>query len=296
MSKNKQAIILIVISVFFGTMMLTFLKLAQEDVNVYVAGFFRFLFGFLIIFPYILKSKFTVFKTNHLKKHFLRAVLNLPSMILYFSALTMMPIEKVTAISFVVPLMVTILAVLFLGEKIYIYRSLALVLGFVGMLIILRPGIIEISIGVYMALASSFMWSVVIIITKKIAKDDSSITILSYGYMFMTIFSFIIVLFHWQTPSLQTLIYLFFAGLSGTLLHLCINHAYKLVDVSLTQPYSFLSLVFASLIGLYVFNETPDLFTWIGASVIFFGVLIISYREMKLEKDIIRKSVDIKDV
>ena len=295
MSKNKQAIILIVISVFFGTMMLTFLKLAQEDVNVYVAGFFRFLFGFLIIFPYILKSKFTVFKTNHLKKHFLRAVLNLPSMILYFSALTMMPIEKVTAISFVVPLMVTILAVLFLGEKIYIYRSLALVLGFVGMLIILRPGIIEISIGVYMALSSSFMWSVVIIITKKIAKDDSSITILSYGYMFMTIFSFIIVLFHWQTPSLQTLIYLFFAGLSGTLLHLCINHAYKLVDVSLTQPYSFLSLVFASLIGLYVFNETPDLFTWIGASVIFFGVLIISYREMKLEKDIIRKSVDIKN-
>ena len=95
------------------------------------------------------------------------------------------------------------------------------------MLIILRPGIIEISLGVYMALASSFMWSIVIIITKTIAKDDSSITILSYGYTYMTIFSFIIALFYWQTPSLQTLIYLFFAGLFGTLLHLCINHAYK---------------------------------------------------------------------
>ena len=295
MSKNKQAIVLIIISVFSGTMMLTFLKLAQEDVNVYVAGFFRFLFGFLIICPYILKTKLKVFKTNHLKKHFLRAVLNLPSMILYFSALVMMPIEKVTAISFVVPFLVTILAVLFLGEKIYIYRSFALILGFIGMLIILRPGIIDISIGVYMALASSFMWSVVIIITKRIARDDSSITILSYGYMFMTIFSFIIVLFYWQTPNLQTLIYLFFAGLSGTLLHLCINHAYKLVDVSMTQPYSFLSLVFASAVGFYVFNETPDLFTWIGASVIFIGVLIISYREMKLDKEIIRKRIDIKN-
>ena len=104
MSKNKQAILLIVISVFFGTLMLTFLKLAQKDVNVYVAGFFRFFFGFLIILPYIAKSKLTVFKTNHLKKHFLRAVLNLPSMLLYFSALVMLPIEKVTAISFVVPL------------------------------------------------------------------------------------------------------------------------------------------------------------------------------------------------
>ena len=234
--------------------MLTFLKLAQEEVNVYVAGFFRFLFGLLIIFPYMLKSKFAVFKTNHHKK----------------------------------------LAVLFLGEKIYIYRSFALVLGFIGMLIILRPGIIEISLGVYMALASSFMWSIVIIITKTIAKDDSSITILSYGFMYMTIFSFIIALFYWQTPSFQTLIYLFFAGLFGTLLHLCINHAYKLVDVSMTQPYSFLSLVFASLIGYYVFSETPDLFTWIGASVIFLGVLIMSYREMKLDKEIIRKSIDIK--
>ena len=107
--------------------MLTFLKLAQEEVNVYVAGFFRFLFGFLIIFPYMLKSKFTVFKSNHHKKHFLRAVLNLPSMLLYFSALVMMPIEKATAISFVVPFIVTILAVLFLGEKIYIYRSLSLI-------------------------------------------------------------------------------------------------------------------------------------------------------------------------
>ena len=125
--------------------------------------------------------------------------------------------------------------------------------------------------------------------------QNSSITILSYGYTYMTIFSFIIALFHWQTPGLQTVIYLFFGGLFGTLLHLCINHAYKLVDVSVTQPYSFLSLVFASLIGFYVFNETPDLFTWIGASVIFLGVLIISYREMKLEKEIIRKSIDIKN-
>ena len=126
--------------------MLTFLKLAQKDVNVYVAGFFRFLFGFLIILPYIVKSKLTVFKTNHLKKHFFRAFLNLPSMLLYFSSLVMLPIEKVTAISFVVPFFVTILAVLFLGEKIYLYRSFALVLGFIGMLIILRPGIIRMQI------------------------------------------------------------------------------------------------------------------------------------------------------
>ena len=294
MSNNKIAIFLIIISVFFATLMLTFLKLAQEEVNVYVAGFFRFILGLLIISPYIVKTKFTVFKTSHFKKHFVRSVLNLPAMLLYFSTLVMLPIEKVTAISFVVPLIVTVLAVLFLGEKIYIYRTLALILGFSGMLIILRPGFIDISIGVYMALFSSFLWSVVIIITKKISKEDSSITILSYQSVFMSIFSFIIVLFFWETPSSKTFFYLFLAALSGTILHLALNHAYKLVDVSMTQPYSFLSLVFASIIGFFVFSEIPDLFTWLGASIIFLGVLIISYREMKLDKEIIKKRLNIK--
>lgn len=294
MTNNKKAIFLIITSVLFGTLMLTFLKLAQENVNVYVAGFLRFFFGLIIILPYIVKTNFSVFKTIHLKKHLLRSLLNLPAMLLYFSTLVMLPIEKVTAISFIVPLIVTILAVFFLNEKIFIYRTLALIFGFSGMLIILRPGIIDISVGVYMALFSSLLWSIVIIITKKISKDDSSITILSYQSVLMTIFSAIIVLFFWETPNPKTIFYLFLAGACGTILHLALNHAYKLVDVSMTQPYSFLSLVFASIIGFFIFNEIPDVFTWIGASIIFIGVLIISYREMKLDKEIIRKRLDIK--
>ena len=162
------------------------------------------------------------------------------------------------------------------------------------MLIILRPGFIDISIGVYMALFSSFLWSVVIIITKKISKDDSAITILSYQSVFMSIFCFFVVLFFWETPSIKTIIYLILSAVSGTVLHLSLNHAYKLVDVSMTQPYSFLNLVFASIIGFFIFSETPDIFTWIGASIIFLGIFIISYREMKLDKEIIRKRIDIK--
>ena len=294
MSNNKLAIFLIIISVFFGTVMLSFLKIAQEDVNVYVVGFFRFFLGLVIIMPYIIKTNFVVLKTNHLKKHLLRAVLGLPAMLLYFSSLVLLPIEKVTAISFVVPLMVTILAVFFLGEKIYIYRTLALILGFGGMLVIIRPGYVDISIGVYMILFSALLWSINIIITKKISKDDSAITILAHQSIFMSLFSFIIVLFFWETPSLKTFIYLFLAAICGTVLHLTLNHAFKLVDVSMTQPYSFLNLVFASIIGYFVFGEIPDLYTWIGALIIFIGVLIISYREMKLDKEIIRKRVDIK--
>ena len=271
----------------------TFIKLAQEELNVFTTGFLRFFFGFLIIIPYILKTKFKVFNTSNLKIHILRSALNLPAMLLGFAALAILPLEKITAIHFVVPLMVTILAVIFLKEKIYLYRSLALIIGFLGVLIILRPGIVDISIGIYMALTSSLIWSVVIILTKKVSKDDSAITILSHQYLYMSLFSLPLIIYFWDQPNLKTIIFILCAAMSGTILHIALNHAYKLVDVSMTQPYSFLGLVMSSVIGYFVFSDKPDLYTWLGASVIFCGVILISYRELQLNKEITRKRLDI---
>lgn len=293
LNNNQFAIFLIIISIIFGTLMGTFIKLAQEELNVFTTGFLRFFFGFLIITPYILKTKFEVFTTKNLKIHILRSALNLPAMLLGFAALAMLPLEKMTAIHFIVPIIVTILAVIFLKEKIYLYRSIALVIGFLGMLIILRPGIIDISIGIYMALISSLIWSVVIILTKKVSKDDSAITILSHQYVYMVLFSFPLVIYFWDQPSLKTIIFILCAAMSGTILHIALNHAYKLVDVTMTQPYSFLGLVVSSIIGYFVFSDKPDFYTWLGASVIFCGVLLISYRELQLNKEITRKRLNI---
>ena len=293
LNNNQFAIFLIIISIIFGTLMGTFIKLAQEELNVFTTGFLRFFFGFLIITPYILKTKFEVFSTKNLKIHILRSALNLPAMLLGFAALAMLPLEKMTAIHFIVPIIVTILAVIFLKEKIYLYRSIALVMGFLGMLIILRPGIIDISIGIYMALISSLIWSVVIILTKKVSKDDSAITILSHQYLYMSLFSFPLVIYFWDQPSLKTIIFILCAAMSGTILHIALNHAYKLVDVTMTQPYSFLGLIVSSIIGYFVFSDKPDFYTWLGASVIFCGVLLISYRELQLNKEITRKRLNI---
>lgn len=293
LNNNQFAIFLIIISIIFGTLMGTFIKLAQEELNVFTTGFLRFFFGFLIITPYILKTKFEVFSTKNLKIHILRSALNLPAMLLGFAALAMLPLEKMTAIHFIVPIIVTILAVIFLKEKIYLYRSIALVMGFLGMLIILRPGIIDISIGIYMALISSLIWSVVIILTKKVSKDDSAITILSHQYVYMSLFSFPLVIYFWDQPSLKTIIFILCAAMSGTILHIALNHAYKLVDVTMTQPYSFLGLIVSSIIGFFVFSDKPDFYTWLGASVIFCGVLLISYRELQLNKEITRKRLNI---
>lgn len=292
MNNNNLYIPLIVLSVFFSAAMSALLKLAQLDTNVFTAAFFRFLFGVLILTPIFLKTKLNVFKTTHLKIHILRVIINYPSMLLFFYAINFVSIEKANSLTFIVPFIATILAVIFLGEKIYLYRTFALVLGFIGMLVIVRPGMIEVSSGVYMILVSSFLWAVMIIITKKLSKDDSPLTILSYQYIFMLFLSFIFALFNWETPSVKTLIYLFMAGFSGTIFHLTLYQAYKMVDVSLVQPYSFLVLVFASILGYFIFDEVPDLYTWIGAGIIFIGILIISIREMQINKNIIRKNLN----
>jgi len=191
-----------------------------------------------------------------------------------------------------VPFIATILAVIFLKEKIYFYRIFALILGFIGMLIVIRPGMIEVSFGVYMILISSFLWAIMIIITKRLSRDDSALTILSYQYLLMFIISFVVAIFNWQSPSIETIFYLFLAGFSGTIFHLTLYQAYKLADVSLIQPYSFLVLVFASIMGYFVFGEIPDIYTWIGTSVIFIGVIIISIREMQINKSIVRKNLN----
>jgi len=291
MNKNFY-IPLIILSVFFSAALSVLIKLAQQDTNVFTAAFLRFFFGMLVLSPIFIKTKLTVFKTTHLKTHILRVVLNYPSMLLFFYAINFVSIEKANSLTFIVPFIATILAVIILKEKIYFYRIFALILGFIGMLIVIRPGIIEVSFGVYMILTSSFLWAVMIIITKKLSRDDSSITILSYQYLLMFIISFVVAIFNWQSPSIKTIFYLFLAGFSGTIFHLTLYQAYKLVDVSLVQPYSFLVLVFASIMGYFVFGEIPDIYTWIGTGVIFIGVIIISVREMQINKNIVRKNLN----
>jgi drug/metabolite transporter (DMT)-like permease len=291
MNKNLY-IPLIILSVFFSAAMSVLIKLAQQDTNVFTAAFLRFFFGVMVLSPIFIKTKLNVFKTSHLKVHFLRVLINYPSMLLFFYGINFVTIEKANSLTFIVPFIATILAVIFLKEKIYIYRIFALVLGFIGMLIIIRPGMIEVSYGVYMILISSFLWAVMIIITKILSKDESAITILSYQYLLMFVISFVFALFNWETPSQETVFYLFLAGLSGTIFHLTLYQAYKLVDVSLVQPYSFLVLVFASILGYFVFDEVPDIYTWIGTSIIFVGIIIISIREMQINKNIVRKNLN----
>ena len=295
MSKNFKAIMLALIASFCAVLMSVFLKLAQEDSNVFTIGFLRFFFGLLLITPIIIQSNFKIYNTINFKLHILRCIINVPMMIFGFAALTYIPLEQIKAIGFLSPILVVILSVIFLGERIYLIRTFSLILGFIGTLIILRPGFIEINIGVYMVLASALLWSCVIIITKFMSKNDSAMTILTFQYTFVTLFTLPLAIIYWNNPSFISLIYTFLAAIVGTVLHLCINNAYKISDLSIIQPVWFTQLVFASFLGFIIFGSLPDFFTWIGAILVFISVLIITYRENYLKKDIAKTSIPLKN-
>ena len=195
MTDNVKAIVLALIASFSGVVMNVFLKISLEDINVFTSGFLRFFFGLILILPFIFYSKFQNYKTPNFKIHLTRGILNIPMMLLSFSALQFIPLEQIKAISFVTPIIVVILSVIFLKEKIYLIRISALFIGLIGVFVILRPGFVSINVGAYMVLCACLIWSVVVIITKFAAKEDSAFTILSYQYTFVTILSFPIALY-----------------------------------------------------------------------------------------------------
>tara|TARA_B100001287_G_scaffold223157_1_gene192390 strand:- start:156 stop:1043 length:888 start_codon:yes stop_codon:yes gene_type:complete len=295
MTKNFKGIILALVASFCAVLMSVFLKFAQEDANVFSVGFMRFFFGFLLILPFVIKSKFKIYNTDNFKFHITRSIINVPMMILGFAALMYIPLDQIKAIGFLSPILVVILSVIFLKERIYLIRTFSLILGFIGVIIILRPGIIEISIGAYMVLTSTLLWSTVIIITKYMSKSDSPMTIITYQYTFVSIFTLPLAIVYWSSLSLSSVFYSLMAAIVGTVLHLCINTSYKLASLTILQPIWFSQLLWATIFSLILFNESVDYFTYIGGSLVFISVLIITYRENYLKKDIAKTSIPLKN-
>ena len=279
MNNNVKAILLTLSGSFFAVLMEALIRSAQYDSNVYTIGFLRFFFGLLIIFPYIIKNKFTTYKTKNIKFYFIRGFLNLPMMILGFGALIYVPFEQFKAMNFLSPIIVVLLSFIIFREKILMFRIIALIIGFVGMLIIIRPGYVDLNIGTIMILTSLIFWSFIIILSKFVSKDDSPITMVTYQYTLMTIFALPLAIYFWEMPSIISFVYVFIGAISGTVLHLSLALSYKYADLSVTQPIWFSGLIFGSAFGYFMFQEIPDFWTWIGGIVVFSSVLLITYKE-----------------
>ena len=262
------------------------MKFLSNDLNTFITCFYRCLLGLILILPFVAKNKFQALKSNNMKLQFSRSMINIISMICWFSALGMMQLEKATALGFTTPLFTTVLAVIFLGEIIRIHRTAALALGFVGILVIIRPGYIPFEYSTLLMLIASLSFSFVLIFVKRLSTIDTNLTIIFYHLLFMTPVFFIISLFFWEPITFNQLLIFIIMGIAGLLSHWCMTQSLKMSDTTFVMPLQFTKLIWVSLIGLFIFSETPDFWTWIGGVIIFVSVIYITYRESFIKKDV----------
>ena len=263
----------------FGALMASGVKYLSSDLHPIIICFYRCLMGLILIAPFMIKNNFQALKSQNFKLQFSRSMINIISMICWFSAIGMMHFEKAAALGFTTPLFTTILAIVLLKEKIRFHRTAALLIGFIGILVIVRPGYVPLELGTVLLLASAFSFSFVLIIVKKLSAIDSSLTIIFYHLLFSTPIFFIFSLFYWETVSLNQLLIFTFMGASGLLSHWCLAQAFKLSDTTFVMPLQFTKLIWASLIGVFFFAEQPNMWTWVGGVIIFISVVYITYRE-----------------
>ena len=274
-----RGIVLMCLSTVAFSIMHGLVRYVSEVLPPFQIAFFRNIFGLAFLLPLLMRSRFSILRTKRIGLHALRGVINIIAMLMFFTALSISPIAKVTALSFTAPIFMAILAVLVLGERFRIYRWLAILCGFIGMLIILRPGLVALDRGALLVTASAGLWAIALLIIKILSRTEASLTIVAYMGIFLGIFSIFPALWVWQPFGIQTLFWLAMIGLFGSIAQMSLSQSLKETDPTALMPFDFLKLVWTALIGAWFFSEIPDIYTLIGAAVIFASGFFIALRE-----------------
>ena len=283
-SETYQAIAWIVISNLAFTCMQALIRHNSAELHQFEVAFIRNFVGLLIMLPWLFRLGPAVLRTQRVGLHLLRAFLQAGSMLLFFTAVNLAPLAVISAITFTGPLFTALGGVLVLGEKIRRRRMLALAIGFVGALVILRPGFGDISPGALLSLGSSAIWGVILLIVRVLTRTESTTTIVAYMVLFMTPISILPALPYWQWPSIELYPWLFLMGAVGQLGHFAVTRAIHLAETTMLMPFEFTRLIWAALLGLVIFNELPDLWAMVGGAIILGATTYIVYRESQADK------------
>ena len=273
----------------FSTMSAIVVKLGQatgpDHLHPFEVVFFRNLFSLIPLLPWFWRNGTRGLKTDRIGLFLLRGGVTLASMLTWFWAITLIPLAEATAISFTTPLWTTLAAIFVLGEKVRLRRWSALIIGFIGAMIVLQPQDQQLNTGMLLMLFSAVLSAGSVILVKLLSRTESTTAIVAYMAVFLTPTSLIPALFVWSWPTAEQYVWLVGLGIVATLGHLAVTWAYHLADASALVPYDFTRLIFASAIGAIFFSQQPQPTTFLGAAVIFISSAYIAHREAKLARE-----------
>ena len=246
-------------------------------------GFFGLVFYFFIIPRERLKN---FYYTKRAGLHFLRCLFGLIALISIFIALRNLPLATVVSISFAAPIFTTIFSIFFLSENVGLYRWLAVIVGFIGIIVITEPGFTSLNIYFIYPIIFCLGLSYVAIAIRQLSTTEPIWLIALNFSAAITLVSFFTIPFGWVMPDIKDLILLSFIGIFGGAANLWLSQSYKFSEVSLVTPLRYLALVFAIIFGYFIWNEMPSIKTQAGALLVIISSIIIFRREVVLKKQV----------
>ena len=239
------------------------------DIDVFQIAFLRNAFAMLFMLPWLIKMGMGALRTRQFPRHLLRGFLSSANVTLLFAAVALIPIADMSAINFLQPVLGAAIAGLVLGEVIGQNRWLAIGMGFIGALIVIRPGFAEFNLGTAFALGSALTGALVSILIKTLVRRDPPDTIAAWLFITQTGILLIPTIYVWQTPNAQEWGLFILIGFMSLILQRTYNRGIQAADISIAMPFNFTRLIWAALLGWIVFAEFPDIWTWVGGMIIF---------------------------
>ena len=242
-----------------------------ERLPIFEIALARNVFGLMFMLPWLMKVGLGALRTSHIGKHAIRGVLSASNVWFLFAALAYAPVADVSAITFMMPIGGSVLAVFILKEKSSLIQWVAILAGFAGALIVIRPGMAGFNPGLLFAVGAVCAGSLIAMLIKTLLRHDSGDTVAAWLFISHIVLGIVPATLVWVTPTWEEMLWGVLLGYLGAVIQRSFNRSMALADATVVLPYNFTRLIWAAGFGYLFFAEIPDIWTWIGGAVIFFS-------------------------
>lgn len=280
---RHRGIVYALIAMMLFSCMAAIAKHFAGTYSAFQIAFFRFFFALFPLFPLIVSSGgWEVFKTKRFFGHVWRSIVGMLSLICYFYSLQNLPLADAVAVSFTNPIFITLLSTALLKEKVGRNRWIAIILGFIGVIIIAQPDGLTLNIGVIYGLASSMFYALAMISLRTLGSTEKVLTTTTYFTVLASIMLTLPAALSWVAPSFIDLMIFIICGLFAGIGQLFLTSAYQNAPPSVISPFNYSSILWAVIIGFIAWGQIPALHVWVGASIVIAtGVYILQQQNIK---------------
>ncbi len=252
-----------------------------SDMPAVEAAFIRYLVGVGLLLPAIWRMRGRLLRNGSIRLYVYRGAVHGVAVMLWFFAMARIPLSEVTAIGFSTPVFTALGAIVIFHEQVRARRLLAIAAGFIGTLIILRPGFHSIGAGSLAQLTAAFFFAGSFLLAKRMTQSESSGDILVMLSIFCTLALMPGAIYYWREPTLSEIGWLALVAVFATAGHYAITRAIAAAPLTVTQPLSFMQLIWAVVLGYWLFDEVPDTWVIVGGLVIVAAVSYLAHREAR---------------